>query len=259
MNPDYKKNKIDNKHAFSNCIANGLYCAFPRYDLDISDGREIIYENIRQKCIYFISNGIYKLKEFPQKINKDIYWNYMEKFYDKCIKGNISIEFNEKCSSDTVKEIGLNEILLRHCVYNSYENPQNFSMFNNNLLLEEENISKKKWNIKMFPSFIVNNKIIKGDINANNLLEAICASMVNKDEICYTKGFFKKDNYNSFIINFFVIFGIFIFFLAFNFLVYVICRRFINKKLNEKIQKVEIHGKINQEMTKYFSLRENKI
>lgn len=91
--PEYDPNV---SKSVANCISKGLYCATPKYDIGVTDGRDILNENIRQKCIYLISNGIFKNSFLQQNLDKSLYWNYMETFYDKCLNQTIP-QFNNKC------------------------------------------------------------------------------------------------------------------------------------------------------------------
>ena len=86
-----KKQKIEN------CIGNGLYCARPG-KAGVTDRKNIISESLRQKCIY--SNVT------QNKKNKNLFWDYIEKFYGKYIYER---KFDKSCSEKIMKKFGISE------------------------------------------------------------------------------------------------------------------------------------------------------
>lgn len=256
MSPDYNKT---NQKSVSNCISKGLYCSSPRYDLGISDGREIIFENIRQKCIFFISKGTFQNSFIAQKNpSESLYWKYMEAFFDKCINMTVT-QFNSKCSQDSQKTAGLNEKLVEDCVMSSYipeKDKMAIDLNNNNTILEEDYTVKKNWKIKIFPTVMVNNKTLKGKVNSENLLEAVCAGFAVKPQVCYDESYFVKGNMEQGV-SFLTVFFIVVVVILLNALVYLVCRRYIGKRINEKIDKVDINGRINTVVTSYLRLKDS--
>jgi len=254
MSPEFNPN---DPKSVDNCISKGLYCANPKYDLGVSDGKEILKENIRQKCIYLISKGKYQNTLYAQEANKKLYWDYMEKFYDKCLNRTV-VHFTSQCSTESQKEIGINEQLVSDCVMSSYVAEKDkvaIDINNNNTILEEEYNIKKKWKIKIFPTIIVNNKTLEGSYNTDNLLEAICAGISIKPQICYDKGyFFRLEEKEG--ISFSTVFLIILILVILNIIVYLICRRYIIRRINEKIERVDINGRINTVVTSYLALKD---
>lgn len=255
ISPEYKPNQ---SNSVPDCISKGLYCSTPRYDLGITDGREIIFENIRQKCVYFISKGIHKNSLIPQAVNDTLYFKYMETFFDRCLNKTV-VQFNQKCSSDSQRIAGLNQKLVEDCVMSSYISEKDklaIDLNNNNSILEEEYNIKKQWKIKIIPTVIVNNKTLKGKVNSENLLEAVCAGFNIKPQVCYDESFFVKSN-TMHGISFSSVFLIVIIVILLNTLIYCFCRRYIVKRINDRIDKVDINGRINTVVTSYLALKDS--
>jgi len=255
--PEYDPNV---SKSVANCISKGLYCATPKYDIGVTDGRDILNENIRQKCIYLISNGIFKNSFLQQTVDKRLYWNYVETFYDKCINKTIP-QFNNKCSIESIKAIGMNEDIVNDCVMSSYVSEKDkiaIDLNNNNSILEEEYNVKKKWKIKIFPTIMVNNKTLQGTWNSDNLLEAICAGFYQeKPQICYDKGLFFKYYVEKSGVAFSTIFFVILILIVINGLIYLLCRRYIIKRINERVDKADINGRINNVVSNYLALKDS--
>ena len=93
-----------------NCYGSGKYCITPG-KFNTNDGRVIIYENLKQKCIF---NYAYK-----ETNNRNMYWDYMFAFYRKCL--NISEPtFNAECSAMASLEVGLPNDMINKCIGNSF-------------------------------------------------------------------------------------------------------------------------------------------
>lgn len=256
--PEYSPN---NTQAIPNCISKGLYCSSPRYDLSVSDGRDILTEDIRQKCIYLISKGKFesKLLELRDlKYDESYYWSYMENFFEGCLNRTVKI-FHYYCAMSALEKTGLNKDLVNECSYRSYvpENDKIAIDLNNNTILEDESRVKKLWKIKVLPTLMVNNKTIQGSWNVDNLFEAICAGYLTKPQVCYDKGYFVRSEYNSTGISFSAIFWIILIVIILNVLIYIVCKRYILKKINDRIENADINGRINTVVTSYLALKDS--
>lgn len=226
--------------------------------MGISDGRDIISENIRQKCIYLISTGKYSHSLYKQDINPSLYWNYMESFYDKCLNST-NVSFSQECANKSIVENGINNLLVIDCMINSYTSGKDNVVVdsnNNNTILEEDYLIRKKWKVRVFPTIMVNNKTIKGSWNSDNLFEAICAGYLEKPEICYDKGYFSKSTNGKNNISLSTVFLILIIVIILNTLLYYICKRYIIKRINERVDNIDINGRINNVVTNYLALKD---
>lgn len=104
--PHYKFTEcFDCDEAFQrNCLGMGKYCAHDKTNQKMS-GREIIYEDVRQICIY---NLYYET-------NKRIWWDYIRTVHELCY-GSISF----KCSEDAHRELGIDMKKTQECFSQSF-------------------------------------------------------------------------------------------------------------------------------------------
>ena len=85
--------------------------------LNITDARKVILENIRQKCIYL---DAYNLTGEPNiKSNKYTYWDYMDYFYNDCIKSNPP-KFSYECSEASMIKANINNTKIEECILDSF-------------------------------------------------------------------------------------------------------------------------------------------
>jgi len=99
------------KSEVENCYYSGFYCADTNELYSINDGRIIIEENIRQKCIY----------NYSMKVNKDslLFVQFMNKFYATCmVKTNP--KFNKECHDSVVVELNMPQSELDKCYEDSF-------------------------------------------------------------------------------------------------------------------------------------------
>ena len=128
---------------------------------------------------------------------------------------------------------------------------------NQNSILEEDYNVKKMWKIKIFPTVMVNNKTLQGSLNSENLFEAICAGFSAKPQVCYDKGyFFRAQNGKEQGVSFSTVFFIVLLLVVLNVFIYMICRKYIVKRINDRIDKVDINGRINTVVTSYLALKD---
>lgn len=233
------------------CLANGKYCAQPRYDLGVFQGREILLEDIRQKCIYLVSNG--KIKS--NQVDPLLYWNYMANFYDNCITKN---KFNSECSYETVEDLGVSQEVINGCLMHSF-NVGNYDelMFNNtNLLLERDYDTKQKYEIKVFPTILVNNKTLYGAWSDKNLFEAVCSGFINKPNECNL--FVNPKNNGKQTLTMKTIISMILIIIIINAAIIWFCIRYIGRRLKTSVDNSEINGRINNVVSSYLALREGK-
>ena len=93
-----------------NCMGSGFYCYRPG-KVGVSDGVDVIRESIRQRCVY---NFAYENKD---KKRRDLFWKYINNFYDKCI---IERTLNIPCSDKILKKIGIPLDYIHKC-YETYQ------------------------------------------------------------------------------------------------------------------------------------------
>lgn len=258
-----------------NCIGKGLYCALPRYDLGIVNGRNIIIENIRQKCIFniskkkFISEN-YKLTEANLLSRNSLYFDYMANFKENCINKTSNLDknsenndenennFDTKCANKVLKIIGLNTKLVDECIKASYISEDNTK--NLYKILEEENSAKNFYQIKILPSILVNKKPIVSNFNAMNIMEAICSGFSEKPYYCNeimeefkSNGNNKESDGKS--IGFNVYFILIVIAIGLNALIFLYCKCYLNTRIKNKLEEVDMNGTISSVMSNYLKLR----
>lgn len=235
------------------CLTNGKYCASPRYDLGVQNGKDILLEDIRQKCLYNLSFN---------KTDDDslTYMKYIQGFFDRCI--NVpNPKFNYQCAYETLDFIGYDVDKVKDCIVQSFNvDKENALMFRNeNKLLEQDSEVKSQWKVKLFPTIMVNNKTINGAWTAENLFEAICAGFINKPSSCKmyftpsTQEESRTEDFSAGVIVFLIILIILL-----NITIIYVCKRYIIKKIHERVDNVDMNGRINNVVTSYLALRDTK-
>lgn len=151
------------------CLSAGRYCApDPDYDGPRS-GREILLEDLRQICIY-------KLSQTQQK--HQIWWKYIQKFSKSCSVDN----FTQTCSEDIMEEVGINIKSVSNCVRDSFLG-KDFAMDDNTLLSHERDRMLAR-GINYFPVLLINNQTFRGDLESDEVMGAICAAYIVKPTAC---------------------------------------------------------------------------
>lgn len=122
-----------------------------------------------------------------------------------------------------------------------------------NSLLDVDNENKKNHYLKILPSILINKRTYYGNLNAENIFEAVCAAHAKKPEICYDKGAFNRKNH-TFMTIVIIILVIFI-----NLVLFILCRKYFNRKINQGIENTNvINIKVDSAVTNYISLKEQK-
>lgn len=242
--PGYDPNK---QQEIEHCLGSGKYCISPKYEIGADDGREILLEDIRQKCIY--------LHSYNKEGNKNLYWDYMINFEKNCIDKS---KFNRECSYNVIDQIGFPIKKLTECLTKSFsvskENDITFTNYNH--LLDDDAEVKYKWGVKVFPTISVNNNTISGAWNSDNLLEAVCAGFKNKPTICYENGFLTDTKNDELSLRSIML--IIILVIIFNVFIIYICKRYLIKKIHERVEEEDIGGRINNVVTSYLALRDQR-
>lgn len=251
ISDDYEPTK---HKELDHCISAGKFCALPRFDLGIMDGRIIINENLRQKCIF---NMAFTFDPF----GKD-YFKYIDGFYTNCLSSESKV-FSESCSNkvieDSLKHIEVSDV--RDCVKKSYDGEinSNNSFIINNKMLQEDYEVEKRYNVQILPGIIVNGREIYGAIKAYNLFEAICGSLVESPSFCNNPKLLEiqeNSNTGSSDLSTGAIILIILAVVVLNVIIVYFCKKYIVRKMHEKIESSEINGKINNVVSAYLALRD---
>jgi len=243
-----------NGNEVDNCYSSGRYCITPRYDLNISDGRQILRENLRQKCIYKYAYETAK--------NSSVYWNYMGMFYDDCIgNGTEAKNFTEMCATNTMIQLNVNYLPVHLCIIDSFgikdiNHEEKEYLTKDNEILKHDIEVKNNHNIWLIPTILINNRTFWGNWNGENIFEALCAAYKIKPQVCYDEGAFFKENNTG--MSYITIAIITVIVIIINLVIFLVCRNWIKRKIADKVEATDINNKINSVVTSYISLKDAK-
>jgi hypothetical protein len=256
---------LNNNKTIPNCIGKGLYCALPRYDIGILNGKNILIENIRQKCIFNIiknkyNSTKYKLTEENLKEKNLIYFNYMTNFRENCInKTDSENKFDTECANKVLKIIGLNTDFVEECIEDSYISEDDTKKINTNKIIEEEYYAKSFYHIKILPSILINKKQIASSWNSMNIMEAICAGYNKRHLLCkkiledFSEQNLNENNDTG--VSGMVYFVMILIAILLNGLIFLFCKFYLNRKIERRMEEVDMNGTINSVLSNYLKLR----
>lgn len=181
-------------------------------------GKVLVEEGVRQMCIY---------KTEMEKKGADKYWKYMTKIKDTC-KG----DFNEKCSQEAQKSIGIKTKDIEACY------KANFSR-----ILEDEYLLARNSSIHYTPAVVVNNITIRGVLEAPLIFNTICHGFNTTIPEC-------EESASSSSIQWSTVMFIMISFSIASFFTIYYCVRKSRKEMNAQL---EMH--VSAAVTHYMSLK----
>jgi len=108
---------------------------------------------------------------------------------------------------------------------------------------------------------MVNNRTFIGSWEPKNVLEMICAGFdPNKvPDACFIEGIFNREKNVAQSLSFFSIIIIIIAIIVINVVIYILCRRYVIKKINDKVESVELNDQISTVVSRYMAMRETKL
>ena len=213
------------------CFSNGKYCAVDDKNLGFN-GRDILYEDLRQKCLY---NKLSK----DGKENK--WWEYVLEAHQLCYK-----DISRDCSETAHDRLGLDFKETQRCVEESFVT--NDHTRSENDILREEKEYWKKYGPHFFPAAVINNVTYRGSLEPNNFFDAICEGFKDKPEEC---GFAKGKTTIIEGINTSTLIMIIVALVVINVAIIICYKRYAKKEMDEKI---EMH--INSAVSQYFALQD---
>lgn len=150
------------------CFCDGKYCAIDESNLRVT-GRDIIHENLRQKCIYLNS----------LKTNKtdQVWWNYVKKAHSRCYD-----DFTEDCSKQIHNELNLSYSETEKCVNDSFTNSDHGK--GDNTILSSESLAWESHGAHYIPSVIINSVAYRGILDPENVFAAICNGFKDAQDEC---------------------------------------------------------------------------
>ena len=244
--PFYDKS---NTNPIENCVSFGKYCYFPKETTVEKDGRNIVIEDVRQKCMYNLSVKKNKISN---------YFKYMNSFYENCLNVEDNKRINEECSQIALVNAGFTQDYLNNCVKESFfSNKYNLAEMieNDNSLLANDYSIQNDYILTTFPAVSINKKRIKGAIKESVVISKICEEVEKKPNFCWNNEIVSKKG-----MSFSSIFFIICFFILINVIIFILCRNYIQKRVYERVNnsEIDIDGRINNVIANYFSLKDSK-
>ena len=207
------------------CFFDGKYCGGINNDLNITNSRLVLLENLRQKCIF-------------EEENIEIYWKYMIKFSDVCADINMPT-FNKKCSYQVMKLAKVNTKKNELCMNKAIGIETSIEGENYNTLIKEDFDLFESSQIHRFPTITLNNVKYKDEWLAQSVFKKICEQYLSNQPVCAPKKpneeiNLRPSNDNSLSISTLILLTLIIFF---SMLLILYCyRRAVNRTIEESIE-----------------------
>ena len=248
LNTIYFTHSLGNGTDPSNCVSNGKYCA-PIIKSKIN-GLNVVKEGIFQKCLGVIYND-----KTSSLYDVNLFLSFFIEFYNKCYKTK---HFNEKCREDVITQLNIDDRKIMHCIKASFKsNTLNDEIYltRDNNILERDYRLKKLYDVKTHPVAFVNQKFIDSKLTVHNVFGEICLMLKKRPDFCvkYFESLKNKEKTH------YIIISVVIFLLVFcNLIVFIICRKYLFNKIKERIEmnSIDIDGRINNTVAKYFKLKD---
>jgi len=229
-----------------NCVTRGKYCYFPKETTITQDGQRILLESLRQKCMYFKSTELKKIK---------YYYQYLDYFHKNCLLVPTP-RFNDRCSKQNLDVMGFGVDYLDDCIADSFGVRTLLSssfIDNENSIFKNDYDETLKYKLTSFPAVVVDDKPIEGIIKEYKIAEALCSAVEVKPSFCnFLAGTLVEDNPRR-SWTYFLIFVIVIV----NICLFIIFRKYIIKQIGERINfnMIEVDGRVNNILTNFFQFR----
>lgn len=244
FNVDFGYSFLDSEVEMPNCLSKGKYCAEPSPALGIEDGRLIVMEGIRQKCI---------LKTTHDDNEHSKFLTYLRKFRALCIDEGGKSEFTKECAETAAGNSNIDVISLNKCIDNTFDGKINsekdyFSLDNKMLKRDRDRVARS--NVFFFPAITINDVEFRGNWTEENLLEVVCVTLIDKPSYCeeITTVTVKEDSFNWTALM--TIIAV----VAVNIVIAYVCIRRIRARVLEKVDSDDFHSKVNHIMTSYKKL-----
>jgi len=150
------------------CYSGGRYCAPDPDNLGPATGREVVTEDLRQKCIWKNRAG-YE------------YWEYMSYMYELCAKTPVS----DDCREQVYDKLGWDSSaveLIDTCTTEGFAGPNH--NLQDNSVLKEEREDYLHEGVQYWPSIYIEHKQYQGDLEPEAVFRAICEKFTNPPDGC---------------------------------------------------------------------------
>lgn len=112
---------------------------------------------------------------------------------------------------------------------------------------------KNLYYVKYIPSILINGKVFWGNWTAENLMEAVCSSLLYKPDICFTygglPGVHSRQTHHIVVILVLATFVV-------SLIIFFICKYQIQKNINNNLDSSNFGHKINTVVTTYLALKD---
>jgi hypothetical protein len=143
------------------CLGGGKYCAIEPSNMLIR-GTEIVYEDLRQKCLY---------QNLSKAGNQMKWFDYIDRVHATC--HNV---INEECSKRAHEKLKLNWDETISCVSGSFSKPTGWEKKDvANTIIDSEIKYWKEYGTMIYPSVVINKSTYRGQIDPLSIFNAICA------------------------------------------------------------------------------------
>lgn len=139
------------------------------------------------------------------------------------------------------------------CYNESFESKYKDVNLEDNTVLDSDIKLAMELNVMEVPEIYVNKQPMWGSLAAKNVLEAICARIYKKPEICYTEGGFSMPKpANTWVI----VLTIIAICLGISVIVFILCKKFMDRRVKSDLINSEIDLKVNTVVTNYLALKD---
>lgn len=129
-------------------------------------GKDIVVENLRQKCIWNHYGGESAGKQEGVGL---AWWGYVREFNARCSKKGRFTDVG--CVKEAMKASGVDFNRIQQCM----DDAGGVEADRENTILQNELLEKQKKSIVIVPSVYVNNVVQRGGLSSVNVLSSICA------------------------------------------------------------------------------------
>jgi len=215
------------------CFSKGKYCAHSARARGALSGRDILTENLRQKCLH---NKLQKNKK------EKYWWAYIQYVHELCPDGITS-----SCSRKGMEEIEVKFEDIESCVGDSFSGGSRSS--SENTILAKEAKEWKNNGPSFHPAVVINNEAYRGFLSADNVFEAICQGFKKHPSEC--KGVVgDSQDYNGISTEMMILIVVGI--LACNLVLLILYRRYYKQEMQNDVR-MAAHSAVSQ----YFAIQNN--
>jgi hypothetical protein len=169
---DFKKNE---------CFGDGKYCSPNGQQTMLSSyvkGKDIIIEDLREICLH---------SRLAEHGKESLWWDYMRAVHSQCFDFITS-----ECSENAHALIGESYKLTMSCVDQSFQLHSSSDFKADNVVLADQAQKWTDYGTLYWPSVTINQVTFRGDITPANILEAVCAALYTKPDVCLD--FYEEEN-----------------------------------------------------------------